>query len=111
MIIRNATMEDVGEYSCFVENVKCSTEVELEGEEQKLVIFRDQIQATIVAQRGQDVNCSIPFEPCLMKPEVQWSFNGSEIQGCEKVELSVTRDQASMSLKQIRLVDAGTYRE
>lgn len=85
IVIKEAQMEDIAEYTCIAENVKTKTELELKGSEEKIEIVEQKIKEQI-ATKGQDMTFTIEFKTSLhRKPSVQWMFKGKEIVTSERV--------------------------
>ena len=86
IIIKNATLEDVAEYTCIAENVRTYTELELEGEEEKVELLLSEIKTDVTVKKGEEVTFTAPFAKTMAKkPVMQWLFNGTEIKSSERV--------------------------
>ena len=85
VVIKEAKMEDIAEYTCIAENVKTKTELELKGSEEKIEVVEQKAKEQI-ATKGQDMTFTIEFKKSLhRKPSVQWTFKGKEIVTSERV--------------------------
>ncbi len=86
IIIKNASLEDVAEYTCIAENVRTFTELELEGEEEKVELLLSEIRTDVTVKKGEEVTFTAPFAKTMAKkPVVQWLFNGTEVKNTERV--------------------------
>ena len=85
IIIRNATIQDVAEYTCLAESVRTVTELELEGQEEKIEFKKAEIKSEMTIKKGEDVTFTVPFGQLSKKPSVVWMFKSSEIKSSEKV--------------------------
>ena len=87
IIIKNATLEDVAEYTCVAENVKSTTELELEGQEEKIEFVMTEIKTETTIKKGEEMIFTLPFSKTMAKkPNMQWFYNGTEIKTSEKVK-------------------------
>ena len=85
IVIKDAKIEDVAEYTCVAENVKTKTELELKGSEEKIEAVEQEVKEQI-ATKGQDMTYKIDFKKELhRKPTVQWSFGGKDVMTSERV--------------------------
>jgi len=110
IIIKNATIEDVAQYMCVVENVRTVTELDLEGKEEKIEYNQGEINSDVTAKKGEDVTFTIPLtKTAAKKPTVQWMFNGTEITTSEKFVMTVTKKQVSITIKHVEVIDCGTF--
>ena len=83
-------MEDVAEYTCIAENVRTSTELELEGEEEKVELLLSEVRTDVTVKKGEEVTFSTPFAKTMAKkPIVQWFFNSAEVRTSERVSCSL----------------------
>ena len=79
VVIRDAKIEDVAEYTCVAENVKTKTELELKGSEEKIETVVQEVKEQI-ATKGQETSYRVDFKKELhRKPSVKWMFNGKEV--------------------------------
>ena len=89
IIIKQASLQDVAEYTCVAESVRTSTELELEGQEQKIEFNRKEMRTEETIKKGDDVTFTVPFADILAKkPSVQWMYKSTEIKTSEKVTLT-----------------------
>ena len=87
IIIKNATLEDVAEYTCVAENVKSTTELELEGQEEKIEFVMTEIKTETTIKKGEEMIFTLTFSKTMAKkPNMQWFYNGTEIKTSEKVK-------------------------
>ena len=85
--IKTASLEDVAEYTCVAENVCTTTELELEGEEERIELILAKTKTEVTIKKGEEVNFSLPFAKTMAKkPNMQWFYNGAEIKTSEKVK-------------------------
>ena len=90
IIIKQASLQDVAEYTCVAESVRTSTELELEGQEQKIEFNQKEMKTEQTIKKGDDVTFTVPFADNLaMKPSVQWMYKSTEIKTSEKVQYLV----------------------
>ena len=88
LIIKNATLEDVAEYTCVAENVKTFTELELEGQDEKIEFVKSEIKTDVMVKKGDEVIFNIPFVKTMAKKaDMEWSYNGTVITSSEKVNI------------------------
>ena len=89
IIIKQASIEDVAEYTCVADTVRTSTELELEGQEQTIEFSKTEKSETEqTIKKGDDVTFTVPFAGVLaQKPTVQWMYKSTEIKTSEKVIL------------------------
>ena len=86
LIIKEATIEDVGEYTCQAENVTSKTELEVKSEDEKVEIEETSHSKDQVGTKGQDITFNINFKQELGgKPKAIWSFNSKEVTESERV--------------------------
>ena len=86
IIIKNASLEDVAEYTCVAENVKSTTELELEGQEEKIEFIMTEVKTESTIKKGEEMTFTLPFSKTMAKkPTMQWFYNGTEIKTSEKV--------------------------
>ena len=86
IIIKNASLEDVAEYICVAENVRTSTELELEGQEEKIEFKLTEIKTEVTTKKGEEVTFVLPFAKTMAKkPNMEWFYNGTPINTSEKV--------------------------
>lgn len=86
IIIKQASIGDVAEYTCVADTVRTSTELELEGQEQKIEFKQQEVQKEQTIKKGEDVTFTVPFaETLAKKPTVQWMYKSTEIKTSEKV--------------------------
>ena len=79
-------MEDVAEYTCVAENVRTSTELELEGQEERIEFKSSEIKTDITIKKGEEVTFVLPFSNTMAKkPSMQWLYNGTEMKSSERV--------------------------
>jgi hypothetical protein len=103
IIIKNATLEDVAEYTCVAENVKTCTELELEGEEERVELLLSEIRTDVTVKKGEEVTFTAPFSKTMAKkPAVQWFFNGAEIKTSERVSFYLFLNYLSIGVLSIR---------
>lgn len=89
IIIKDATLEDVAEYTCVAENVRTFTELELEGQEEKVELLLSEVKTNVTVKKGEEVTFTAPFAKTMAKkPVVQWFFSGTEVKTSERVSLS-----------------------
>ena len=86
LLIKNVSIEDVAEYTCVAENIRTTTDLELVGGSSQIVIKNEEVSYEQVAIKGQDITFNIPFEQCPKKPQVQWFYQGTQIETSEKVK-------------------------
>jgi hypothetical protein len=86
IVIKNASIDDVGKYTCVAENVKTETELELKGAEEVIEVATEEIEKEQVAIKGQEMTFTINFRKSyLEKPAVQWLFKSKSIVTSERV--------------------------
>eukprot|EP00088_Acartia_fossae_P004370 TRINITY_DN1186_c0_g1_i1.p1 TRINITY_DN1186_c0_g1~~TRINITY_DN1186_c0_g1_i1.p1 ORF type:complete len:1240 (-),score=512.43 TRINITY_DN1186_c0_g1_i1:1313-4834(-) len=108
LIIKNATLEDIAEYTCVAENVKTFTELELEGQEEKLEI--SELQKDVMMKKGDEAVFNIPFAKTMAKKaDMQWSFNGTVLQSSERMTLNITKKSACLTIRHVEMSDSGKY--
>ena len=89
IIIKQASLQDVAEYTCVAESVRTSTELELEGQEQKIEFNQKEMKTEQTIKKGDDVTFTVPFADILAKKcSVQWMYKSTEIKTSEKVTLT-----------------------
>ena len=89
IIIKQASLQDVAEYTCVAESVRTSTELELEGQEQKIEFNEKEMKTEQTIKKGEDVTFTVPFADILAKKcSVQWMYKSTEIKTSEKVKLT-----------------------
>ena len=97
LIIKNATLEDVAEYTCVAENVKTFTELELEGQDEKLELLVAEIKKDVMVKKGDEVVFNVPFVKTMAKKaEMEWSFNGTVLKSSEKVIFIINYSNKAM---------------
>ena len=90
IVIKEAAMEDVAEYTCVAENVKTKTELELKGSEEEIETVEQEVKEQ-VATKGQDMTFKVDFKKELhRKPSVKWMKNGKEVETSERVSIIFT---------------------
>lgn len=88
IIIKNASLEDVAQYTCVAENVRSTTELELEGKEERIEFVMSEIKTESTIKKGEEVTFTLPFSKTMAKkPNMQWFFNGSELKTSERVSI------------------------
>ena len=86
LIIKEATVEDVGEYTCQAENVTTKTELEVKSEDEKVEIEETSYTKEQIGTKGQDITFSVNFKQTLgSKPSATWFFNSKEVSSSERV--------------------------
>ena len=86
IVIKAASIEDVGKYTCLAENVRTETELELKGAEETIEVVSEELQKEEVAIKGQEMTYTINFKKSyLEKPKVQWLFKSKTIITSERV--------------------------
>mgnify|MGYP001345823957 FL=1 len=89
IIIKNASLEDVAEYTCVAENVKSTTELELEGQEERIEFIMTEVKTETTIKKGEEMTFTLPFSKTMAKkPTMQWFYNGTEIKTSEKVSIN-----------------------
>ena len=87
IVIKEATKEDIAEYTCVAENVKTKTELELKGSEEQIEAVDLEVKEK-VATKGQDMTFRVDFKNELhRKPSVKLMKNGKEIESSERVRI------------------------
>ena len=77
IVIKEATKEDIAEYTCVAENVKTKTELELKGSEEQIEAVEQEVKEQ-VATKGQDMTFRVDFKKELhRKPNVKLMKNGT----------------------------------
>merc|ERR1711976_138007 len=110
IIIKNASIEDVAEYTCVAETVKTITELELDDKEEKIEFAKNEMKQEMTMKKGEDVVFTVPFKSTLAKkPSVTWMFKSTEIKTSEKIITSITKKSASITIKHVESLDCGTY--
>jgi len=110
IVIKNATIEDVAEFTCVAESVRTVTELELEGQEQKIEFKQKEVKTDLTIKKGEDVTFTIPFDNDMaMKPNVHWMFKSTEIKTSEKIITTITKKYASITIKRVESLDCGIY--
>jgi hypothetical protein len=90
LIIKGATITDVGEYKCQAENVSCKTELEVKHKDEKMEIQKHQREQCCV--KGQDIKFVVPFiKEYGSKPKAVWSFKNKTSTPSERSLTKVTR--------------------
>ena len=90
IIIKNASIEDVAEYTCVAETVKTFTELELDDKEEKIEFVKEEMKSEMTTKKGDDVVFTVPFKSTLAKkPTVTWMFKSSELKSSEKVGIEI----------------------
>ena len=86
IIIKNASIQDVAEYTCIAEKVRTVTELELEGQEEKIEFSQSEMKSEMTIKKGDDVTFTVPFKTSMAKkPSVMWMYKSTEIKTSEKV--------------------------
>ena len=62
LVIKEANIDDVGEYTCQAENVTSKTELEVQSKEEKIEIEETQYIREQVGVKGQDITFNLPFK-------------------------------------------------
>ena len=110
IIIKNASIEDVAEYTCVAETVKTITELELDDKEETIEFAQNEMKQEMTMKKGEDVVFTVPFKSTLAKkPTVIWMFKSTEIKTSEKIITSITKKSASITIKHVESLDCGTY--
>jgi len=110
LIIKNASLEDVAEYTCIAENVKTFTELELQGQEEKIEYNKSQLKTDVVVKKGDEIVLNIPFARTMAKkPDMEWYFNGSQIKSSERMIINISKKAATFSIKHIEMSESGKY--
>lgn len=110
LIIKNATLEDVAEYACVAENVKTFTELELEGQDEKLELMTSEIKTDVMVKKGDEVVFNLPFVKTMAKKaDMEWSFSGTILKSSEKMNLTISKKSASLTMKHVEMSDSGAY--
>eukprot|EP00095_Tigriopus_kingsejongensis_P003097 snap_masked-scaffold1025_size69488-processed-gene-0.4 protein:Tk03097 transcript:snap_masked-scaffold1025_size69488-processed-gene-0.4-mRNA-1 annotation:"hypothetical protein D910_05908" len=109
LVIRNATREDIAQYTCIAENVTTQTDLELQGGDEALE-FANDLERTVDVTKGQDVTLTARLaKTALQTPNAQWFFQSTKIETNEKIQTKITRDMASISIRQAESLDCGIY--
>ena len=110
IIIKNASIEDVAEYTCVAETVKTITELELDDKEETIEFAQNEMTQEMTMKKGEDVVFTVPFKSTLSKkPTVTWMFKSTEIKTSEKIITCITKKSASITIKHVESLDCGTY--
>merc|ERR1711902_246728 len=110
IIIKNASIEDVAEYTCVAETVKTITELELDDKEEKIEFAQNEMKQEMTMKKGEDVVFTVPFKSTLAKkPSVTWMFKSTELKTSEKIVTTITKKSASITIKHVESLDCGTY--
>jgi len=111
IIIKNATIEDVAEYTCMAETIRTVTELELDDKEETIEFAQNEMKSEMTIKKGEDVVFTVPFKSTLAKkPTVTWMFKGStEIKTSEKIIITTTKKSATITIKHVESLDCGTY--
>ena len=88
LIIKNASMEDIAQYTCVAENVQTQTDLELTGGDEPIVLA-EAVESQVDVIKGQEICLTTTFtKESLQTPKVQWFFQGQLIQEkSEKVNI------------------------
>ena len=69
------------------ENVRTSTELELEGQEEKIEFILTEIKTEVSIKKGEEVTFTLPFAKTMAKkPNMEWFYNDKPITTSEKVQ-------------------------
>merc|ERR1719376_1160759 len=114
IIIKDASIADIAEYTCVAENVKTRTELELKAaskdEKEEKVEVTETSNKEQVCRKGQDMTFKVKLSGNqLQKPKVTWLFKGQEITSSERIVTCVSRTEASITVRQVENVDCGAY--
>jgi len=110
IIIKNASIKDVAEYTCVAETVRTVTELELEGQEEKIEFKQSEMKKEMTIKKGDDVTFTVPFKTTMAKkPSVMWMYKSSEIKTSEKIITTITKKYASITIKHVESLDCGIY--
>ena len=110
IIIKNATIEDVAEYTCVAETVKTITELELDDKEETIEFAQKDMKQEMTMKKGEDVVFTVPFKSTLAKkPKVTWLFKSTELKISEKIITTITKKSASITIKHVESLDCGIY--
>jgi hypothetical protein len=86
IVIKNASIEDIGKYTCVAENVRTETDLELKGSAETIEVVQEELVKDQVAIKGQDMTFTINFKKTyLEKPNVQWLFKSKSLVTSERV--------------------------
>lgn len=98
LIIRNATKEDIAQYTCIAENVTTQTDLELQGGDEPLEFATD-FERTVNVTKGQEVTLTARLaRTALQTPQSQWFFQGRSIQTSEKVSAVFVKKRLFLTL-------------
>merc|ERR1719449_12459 len=110
IVIKQASIEDVAEYTCVAETVRTSTELELEGQEQKIEFIQREMMTEQTIKKGDDVTFTVPFANTMAKkPTVQWLYNSTELKSSEKIITTITKKFVTITIKHVESIDCGVY--
>ena len=110
IIIKNAAIEDVAEYTCVAETIKTFTELELDDKEETIEFAQSEMKSEMTIKKGEDVVFTVPFKSTLAKkPTATWFFKSSELKTSEKIITTITKKSASITIKHVESLDCGTY--
>merc|ERR1719369_169250 len=110
IVIKQANIEDVAEYTCVAETVRTSTELELEGQEQKIEFIQREMMTEQTIKKGDDVTFTVPFANTMAKkPTVQWLYNSRELKTSEKIITTITKKFVTITIKHVESIDCGVY--
>jgi len=110
IVIKQASIEDVAEYTCVAETVRTSTELELEGQEQKIEFIQREMMTEQTIKKGDDVTFTVPFANTMAKkPTVQWLYNSRELKTSEKIITTITKKFVTITIKHVESIDCGVY--
>merc|ERR1712226_398925 len=109
IVIKEAAMEDVAEFTCIAENVKTKTELELKGSEEKIETVEQEVKEQ-VATKGQEMSFRVDFKKELhRKPSVKWMKDGKEVEASDRVITQTFRTYTIITIKQVDDSDIGPY--
>ena len=87
IVIKSASIEDIGKYTCVAENVRTETDLELKGSAETIEVVQEELVKDQVAIKGQDMTFTINFKKTyLEKPNVQWLFKSKSLVTSERVK-------------------------
>ena len=78
LVIKNATIEDVGEYICQAENVTSKTELEVQSKEEKIEVENHIMQQMGI--KGENIYQIMPTTLLLAHPDLKMSCIGQKQQ-------------------------------
>merc|ERR1719474_921020 len=107
IIIKNAAIEDVAEYTCVAETIKTFTELELDDKEETIEFAQSEMKSEMTIKKGEDVVFTVPFKSTLAKkPTATWFFKSSELKTSEKIITTITKKSASITIKHVESLDS-----